>query len=91
MDVRDFYRGLFTKEESEDAREGRNAYEYGQVEAQQEHYNSKTGSDVENVDISDLKAKNRRAIKMMVLGNLIKIISKTRMQILSRETAVKIY
>lgn len=46
---RDFYRGLFTKEESKDGRGGLNVYDYGQVEAQQEHY-SKTGSDVKDVD-----------------------------------------
>ena len=49
MDVRHFYRGLFTKEESKDGRGGLNLYDYGQVEAPQEHY-SKTGSDVKDVD-----------------------------------------
>ena len=63
MDVRDLYRGLFTKEESEDAREGRNAYEYGQVEAQQEHYNNKTGSDVENVDNFRFEGKESESNK----------------------------
>lgn len=56
VDVRDFYRGLFTKEESKDGRRGLNVYDYSQVEAQQEHY-SKTGSDVKDVDNFRVESK----------------------------------